>query len=340
MRHMRKYLGYLLKVCISGVLAIIILSLFSLVYFNRPMVTPQDNKYTNFTYRSNRYWSDMTEGWGFGNTNSLGYIDTDYSVPENPDIIFLGSSHTEALQVPAAQNFVSLTERLLEADATSLNNYSCLNLGVSGHTFATQISNLPYIAENFDGMKYVVIETSNFNYSTSEFDKMLSGEFHTETSEKGALYQLAQNIPYFRLLANQYLGTQNRAEATETTSTYDRQAYTDAFGEVAEFVSAVAKEEGFQVIFLYHTRPAIGNGNNSLPDYIDEQLAIVQSICSANGIYLVNTYSLFNEHFEQTFEHPYGFSNTQPGFGHLNRTGHQLIAEALYDAILKIEEAN
>lgn len=337
---MRKYLLFLLKACVGGILALVILSLFSLVYFNRPEVTPQPDQYTNYTYRPNKLWSDMSEGWGFGKTNSLGYIDTDYTVPQSPDILVLGSSHTEALQIPSNENFVSLTEQLLATDADSQNDYSCLNLGVSGHTFATTISNLPYLVKNFDGTKYLVIETSNFNYSVAELEKMLAGGFHQETKEKSAIYKLAQKIPYLRLLANQYSGTKNNdATATAVSAEYDSQAYREAFSAVARFVADTAEAEGFRVIFLYHTQNPIGNDGSEAPAYINEQLDIVQSICDENGICLINTVPIFTEHFAKTFEHAYGFANTRPGFGHLNGVGHKLLANALYEAILKIEEA-
>ena len=37
----------------------------------------------------------------------------------------------------------------------------------------------------------------------------------------------------------------------------------------------------------------------------------------------------FVEYYEHNKEVPYGFSNTKPGNGHLNKLGHRLIAEAL-----------
>ena len=340
MRHIQKYLRFFLKGCISGVIAIVILSLFSLVYFNRPVVTAQPDQYTNYNYLANGQWSDMTEGWGFGKTNSLGYIDADYSVPQSPDILVLGSSHTEALQIPSTNNFVSLTEQLLATDADTQNNYSCLNLGVSGHTFATQISNLPYLMEHFDETKYVVIETSNFNYSVAELEKMLAGGFSVETKEKSTIYKLAQKIPYLRLLANQYQGTQdNDNSATAAAPEYDSEAYRKAFSAVAGFVAETAQAEGFRVIFLYHTQNPIGNDSSETPAYINEQLDIVQSICDENGICLINTVPVFTEHFAKTYEHAYGFANTQPDFGHLNGVGHKLAADALYDAIITMEEA-
>lgn len=41
----------------------------------------------------------------------------------------------------------------------------------------------------------------------------------------------------------------------------------------------------------------------------------------------------FLKEYEASYEVPYGFSNTSPGTGHLNRTGHRLVAEELYKMI-------
>ena len=44
---------------------------------------------------------------------------------------------------------------------------------------------------------------------------------------------------------------------------------------------------------------------------------------------------VFAQYYEEHKEIPYGFANTKPGNGHLNKLGHRLVAETL---ITYIEE--
>ena len=334
MKNIRKKILFLAKVCISGLIAVAILSAFCLIYYNPPIAAPQKDRYTNYAFTANRRWSFMTEGWGFGKTNNLGYIDSEDSAPAAPDIIVMGSSHTEALQVSSSKNYVALTEAMLLEDADPENNYSCLNIGISGHTFGTQISNLPYLLRHFDGMKYVVIETSTFDYTPAEFQDMLDGKFHSDLAEKNALYSLAQKIPYLRLLSKQYNSLQKAENTTaEQNTAFDRDAYETAFASVAAFLAETAKTQNFEIVLLYHANDLVESPNAAA------QLSVVKDVCSAYGICLVDTALMLSEHYEKTHQHPYGFSNTTPGTGHLNETGHGLIAQALYEHICEMEGA-
>lgn len=53
--------------------------------------------------------------------------------------------------------------------------------------------------------------------------------------------------------------------------------------------------------------------------------------CQENGMKVLNMQPIFSRHFEENREVPYGFWNTSMGTGHLNKIGHQLIAQELYD---------
>lgn len=55
--------------------------------------------------------------------------------------------------------------------------------------------------------------------------------------------------------------------------------------------------------------------------------------CEANDILFLDMGDAFLKEYEASYEVPYGFSNTSPGTGHLNRIGHRLVAEELYKMI-------
>ena len=194
--NMKKCMGFCLKVIISGVLALVILSLLCLYYYNPPIAEPQPEGYTNFKFVPNSSWSFMTEGNGHGVVNSLGYNGVQDPIDGKKKICFLGSSQTEALQVDTEQNFVSLFESMLDSE-----DYQCLNLGISGHSFDIIASNFRNFADSFQDVSHVVIELSNVEFSDEQLEKMLNEEYHSDLEQHSSLYQLMQRIPYMRLLA-------------------------------------------------------------------------------------------------------------------------------------------
>ena len=55
--------------------------------------------------------------------------------------------------------------------------------------------------------------------------------------------------------------------------------------------------------------------------------------CAENGIVFADMSDMFLEEYESEHMLPHGFMNTSPGTGHLNRTGHRLIAARLAEII-------
>ncbi len=340
-----KVLKYFLKLLISGILALIVLSVFCLFYFNPPMPAPQFEEYSNTKYIENRYWVAFREGFGFGKTNELGYNDAPISNPTAPRIAFIGSSHTVALQVNQKDNFVMVTERLLLSDGNAENDFECMNLGSAGQFFDSSVSNLEYLARSFDNLEYVILETPHINYSEEKFAKMLQGEYHVEPESEDMLYRAAQSIPFLRLMANQYQGTKESTfgvisivpEGTDSSAP-DYAAYERGFRPVAEMLSSVANEYGFKLIILHHDAPLMDSDHSVYSGHDTGYLEILEGCCKDNGIYFVDMCQAFADHYNETLQSAYGFANTTPGSGHLNKVGHSLIAQTLYETLNEIME--
>ena len=337
---MKKTVLFFCKLAVSGILALIVLSLFAMVYYNPPLAEPQPDKYTNSKFVSGAYWTDMTEGIGYGKTNDLGYNDADNFDPAAPVIAVIGSSHTEALQVPQSKNYTEQLQQLLRAQEEPEIN--CLNLGKSGHFLNISASNFGYFAEAFQNvdLKCAVIEIANLNYTPAELDKMLAGEYHSDLQARGTLYTLAQRIPYLRLLYKQFQDSrQGGGTAVAEPVPFDEQGYDAGVDQVMKKLSGIAAEKDFPLVILYHDSVAVQNGAAYRKDD-PRHVAIFKDRCEQNGILFVDVTDRFVEHFNETRELPYGFSNTTIGSGHLNELGHRIIAEELYGHITKLTEGN
>lgn len=340
-----KVLKYILKLAFSGILALIILSVFCLFYFNPPMPIPQTQEFSNTKYIENRPWVSFREGFGFGKTNELGYNDAPISNASAPRIAFIGSSHTVALQIRQEDNFVMSTERLLLGDSNPGNDFECMNLGSAGQFFEASVSNLEYLAKSFDNLEFVVLEAPSLSYSESQFERMLRGEYHVEPNSKSLIYTVSQRIPFIRLMANQYNETANGTDGdlptvseapppdAELYASYER-----GFRAVSEMLASVADEYGFKLILLHHSAPLMNDDFSMSSGHDTAYLEIVERCCEDSGIYLVDMCSHFAEHYNESLRSAYGFANTRPGTGHLNKEGHRLVADALYETINKLTE--
>lgn len=335
---MKKLFLFMGKLAISGILALIILSAFTLVYFNSPISQPQPGKYTNSKLTPNTVWVGMIEGVGYGVTNNLGYNDADPYDPNAPVIAIMGSSHTEALQVPQDETYTAKLQESLSENGIDIN---CLNLGISGHFLNINVSNFEYLAAEFENAECVVIETVSLSYTPEELEKMLNGEYHTDRQERGLIYSTAQRIPYFRLLFKQYqeIKLKNAPPEPESTEPFDYTAYEEKLELVMQKLSGIAAEKEFPLVILYHNFPVVTNGSAAREDDA-RMLEIFRNCCERNGIVFVDVTDRFVEHFNETYQLPYGFSNTTMGAGHLNTVGHSIIAQELSKCISTLMEEN
>ena len=63
-----------------------------------------------------------------------------------------------------------------------------------------------------------------------------------------------------------------------------------------------------------------------------------RAACASNGIIFLDTGDAFLRAYEKDYSVPYGFANTTFLTGHLNKTGHRIVAEAFYQALTQLQE--
>ncbi len=338
-----KVLKYFIKLIVSGILALIVLSVFCLFYYNPPMPIPQPQEFSNAKYIENRFWVCFREGFGFGRTNELGYNDAPIRDESAERIAFIGSSHTVGLQLNQKDIYPVVTEVLLLADDNSENDFECISVASAGQYLNTSISNLEPLAKSFDNLAYVVLETPTINYSEKEFEEMLLGYYHVEPENESFIYRTAQSIPYLRLMANQYQSMLEQRGGNTTDDFImpalpDYETYERGFSAAAERMGAIADEYGFRLILLHHSTPAHSAESTLHSGHDSKNLEILERCCRDNGIILLDMCQEFADYHNTTAASAYGFANTRPGTGHLNADGHSLIAHRIYETVREIGE--
>ncbi len=332
----------ILKLAVSGIAAGVILSAFSLIYYNPPVAAPQPDKTTNSKFEENKSWSVMTEGFGYGKTDSSGYNNSYYDGCTDPDVVVIGSSQTEALQVGHRDNFVYLLNEMLATDGKEGNDLKCINRGVSAHFFNVTSSNFKYVAEQYKNADYIVIEVNKVFFDAKTLDKMAEGGYHSDLAPRSKLYTLAQNIPAFRLLRlkiNEFMEKDGGA-GNITPSADDIAYYSDKMNVVLADIAKISEQYGIKTVILCHNTIDIDKNTATPSKTTQEYYDAFEKCCEDNGIELLNATDAFCDNYEKTYQLPYGYSNTTPGTGHLNAHGHRVIAEVLYDRLNEAEGEN
>lgn len=323
------------------ILAFILLNIFCLIYFNVAVHRPTSTGATDYVWESNKFYASAKEGFAFGITDKDGYNNIyPHKQDQKIDILVMGSSHMEAFQVSQDENATYLLNKQLHDRG---NNDFAYNIGISGHDFLRCAANLSSALNTFKPTKYVIIETGSVSFSESSVDAVLNGSFPKIASHDEGIIGCLQRIPYLRLIYQQLESFIGINEAADTVAEDSAQtievtpSYTESFNRLIQEVSETAKKASVKLIVIYHPEILL-NADSSLhidtnPDY----LKLFSNACSANGVIFVDMSNKFLSEYQSQRIIPYGFSNTAVGVGHLNKDGHRMVAEMLYQVIAEDE---
>ena len=99
----------------------------------------------------------------------------------------------------------------------------------------------------------------------------------------------------------------------------------------------IVSDKGAQLIIVYHPS-LILNKDGTASANVDQELSeFFATCCEKNGIIFLYMSNQFLESYENESILPHGFTNTSIGTGHLNKNGHALIAESLYEIMKEVE---
>ncbi|MDR2376668.1 MAG: hypothetical protein LBD96_09560 [Treponema sp.] len=100
------------KFIAAGTVAFLLLNILCLFYYNVPGHVSGKTGATDYVYPGHTYYSQMTEGFGYGRMNNEGYNNIDDYVSQKIDILLMGSSHIEGMNVKQKQTTASILNTL------------------------------------------------------------------------------------------------------------------------------------------------------------------------------------------------------------------------------------
>ncbi len=331
------------KFLISGLLAFLILNFLTLFYFNSAVrdETPNKNETlaTNWKYEPNQLSVRATEGYGVVHINNDGYVNEFDYTPNMPiSILMMGSSQVEAVQVNANESMSYLLNDMVGEENT------VYNIGISAHYLLESVKNLKSAIEKYNPKDYVVIETNGVNFTEKELTEALNSKTSdttTETENQGFYSKIKNNeiireifrkMPFLRLAIYQIKEFQEYGNGN-TENNVSIEFNEDLTNQILEKIKNETSTTNVQPIIFYHPYTTIDKDGNLILSDDEDSVQKFADLCEKNGIYFLDMSERFKEEYEKNYILPYGFSNTSVGKGHLNKYGHEMVAEELYKLI-------
>lgn len=334
-----KYFKYLGKLFSAGILAFLVLCIITSVYNLSPLRVENEYKNTDYVWEANSPWIKMTEGISYGLTDANGF--NNQEVIENPDILLLGSSHTEGMNVTQDKNMCSILNDKFSG------KYSVYNMGISGHTLYKVVQYLPVSLSVYEKVpKYVIIETSTTCLTKEEVDQAINAELEATKVNSDGLMAKLQKFPFLRQVYHQLdsgmmdmlfpadsVSAVSYSTIQDSTPVIDEQPYEDMF----TYLKKVEEESGAQFIIMYHPYEVLEE-DGSISFGFEEYTGVFSEYAEKYDIDFLDMTDGFEEMYREDNCVPHGFSTGAIGEGHINKYGHSVIAQSLYEYIVEIEE--
>lgn len=328
-----KIIHWLIKAFVAGCIALVLLNAFAFLWYNVPVHYDNPTGATEYVWESHKFYSKATEGFALGRTNNEGFNNIkDYKEGDEIDILLMGSSHMEGFNVAQDENAAAVINQLLEG-----GKY-CYNIGTAGHDLLYCVDNLAAALDRYEPRDHVIIETFSVDFDAESLRSVADGSIAHIPSHNGGIIGLMQKLPYLRLFYTQHFKGGGEAFGnTETPVTTTEDNYLPALEQMLDIVAAECAEHQVQPIIVYNSSLLLKEDGSAYTNTDTEKLENFRRICQDKGIVFIDLCPRFIEVYETEHKLPYGFSNTSPGGGHINKVGHRIFAEEVCKAIREME---
>lgn len=344
---MKKLIKNVTKLGGACVVGVLILSLINCVYGYTGIHIDNETGATDYVWESNQIKTNLSEGFSWLRMDENGFNNTSENVEkmkrDDLDILLMGSSHMEALQVAEDEN----TGYLLN---NSLPDKSTYNIGISGHDIYRVVDNVDNAVLVYQPEEYLVIETATVILDEDEMKQVIEGTAKKIPSYDSGLIYYLQKIPAIKWLYKNVQDWISQSELTfakkETTSSValgtvddvDTHTYDETLAEFLDIVSGVCEKQKCTPIIFYHPEAVILENGDWDCSTDNEYLDVFEAVCAQKNIIFEDMtkefYKVYNE--QELLAH--GFINTDVNDAHLNEVGHKIIAEKLVEVIKENEK--
>lgn len=332
------FLKWLCKAVIAGIIATCLLSIIGFLYNYTNVHIKNKTGATDYKWESKQVMTTMKEGFAYIRMDENGFNNSYEKKKDSIDILLMGSSHMEAVQMKTTQNVGYLLNE-------SIPEFYTYNIGISGHDIYRVVDNIENATKIYKPKKYVIIETSTVKLDIKNMKQVISGTAKPiESKDTGLIYCL-QKIPAFKPIYKQlsiWIGNDsdenNNVESINDETSEISIEYVNTLNEFLYIISNTAEGSNIVPIIFYAPSEKIGDDGKPVYQVDEDYLRVYKETCQKLGITFIDMRDTFKELYEQKNVMAHGFSNTAVGVGHLNKYGHQVIANKLSETIKEMEE--
>lgn len=332
-RHICKnFISWIIGLIIS---VVIINTLLFPIYHLSPWINTDYNATTAIFY-PNSVIAYSEEGYGIRKVDRNGFVNPSTRLNYDNYILFMGASHTIGKEILQGYSFVDILE-----EKYGLKVYS---IAMDGHYYPEIISGFSAAIQQFPNSNSIVIEISSTDYELTqlensivqrEYNPQYSGANISNTFSPKDRVKIAYQdyFPLIRAINKNLKSNQSELSSNKTKHTTLDENYEKKYIKVInDTLSVINKNYTNPVYIVYHPEVSLSDSGEIeiIPSATKEQF---KNCCEENNIFFIDMTEDFVIEFNNSNKLPYGFMNTSYGTGHLNRTGHQLIAEKIYSVM-------
>lgn len=311
---------------LAGIIGILLSSVFVLIYNYSGTHVINPSGATDYKWISKQYKANATEGINFMQMDENGFNNL-FSNTDEIDMLLMGGSHMEAIQIDTGLNAGSLLNEMLPG-------MKVYNIGMSGHQILNCLDNLEAALEEYHPSKYVVVQTGNLDFGVKDLKAVVDGTFSEIPSyDSGLLYYL-QKIPSLKVIYKQLsdkVSIDRKSENIENVEAaqHEQVSKETLFASVLAEKELICEEYGVQLVIAYTPSISITENGDMIRTDDLGWIKKVETYCESKDIIWIDCFDSFAEQYGENFDIPFGFHNTTMESGHLNTTGHRLLAEEI-----------
>ena len=331
----RRFFKWTGKAVGAGLLALVLLNLFCVFYYNVPVHYTNPDGATEYKWETRRFYSRGTEGFALGRTNNDGFNNLrDYTPGEAVDILLMGSSHMEAFNVAQDENAAAVLNERYGGERY------VYNIGTAGHTLLYCVKHLDRALTVYAPSGWVVLETMNLDFAPEEMDAVVDGTCPDIPSHSGGLLTLLQKLPFLRLFYTRFIKRGDLFGGEADTQRGESPAlsgdYAVSLERLLDKLGRESEAHGVRAMIVFSPPELIAPDGAAYTETDPEKLAVFTRLCAEKGVEFLDLTEVYLEAYDRHIL-PFGFSNTAPLVGHMNRQGHRLFAEAVAARIAERE---
>ena len=312
-----------------------------------------------FIHPSGHIHHMRSEGWGTTHLGRYGLAAIpDVTAIQGKKILIRGDSYVEAWQVNDRDKMAQALSRCFHSEG--MDNWLAVGRGESGATAADYYFLIPKFERLIEGIEAHVIffaqpkedimpskpKASHHRFISITRDKFQLVRCSWTPSGikmKAVLHRLHLDFVWplakhlkakrLRFLPDKQNIGSKEGVSSKTQKTVDQIFLSNTF----DFLTSRFRQQTEKpIIFVYGpTLPKIEHDKIAFNDIYKSRIKLFAESCHRHGILFLDLTETFMDFYHRTNKFPRGFINSSPSRGHLNKNGHALVAQRLFQFLIE-----